>query len=193
MYSAWNIETVGMNSKENKAVFLDRDGVIIMEKNFSEDTESIEILSGAIKGLKSIKSDFLKIVVTNQSGVARGYFDAETVEIFNNALSSILELEGIVIDAWYYCPHGPADNCLCRKPNPGMILKAAEDLNINLKNSWIIGDKSSDIMAGLTAGVKTILVKTGYAGNEPGAVRINPDNIADNLLTAVEYINRSLN
>lgn len=183
-----------MESSEKRPVlFLDRDGVIIVEKNFQIDIGTMEFYPGAVDALKEADQRFKKIVVSNQSGIAQMKFTQDEVEKFNHALSEKLKREGISIDGWYFCPHGPGDSCLCRKPKPGMLLRAADELSAELKDSWMIGDKSSDILAGKTAGVKTILVRTGYAGKEPGAVPVKPDHTADNLYDAVQFINRSLN
>ncbi len=105
-------------------------------------------------------------------------------------LDKLLKDRGVKINAWYYCPHGPDDECSCRKPRPGMILKAAQDLPIDLETSWMVGDKSSDIATGNAAGLNTILVRTGYAGKEPGAKNVRPDYVADDLLAAVDIIKK---
>jgi len=175
------------------AVFLDRDGVLIIDKDFQIDIEKIELFPDTILALKSLDSRYYKVVVSNQSGVARGFFGKDDVEKFNRALASMLAEAEIDIDRWYYCPHGPDDGCECRKPRAGMLLDAARELNIDMKNSWIIGDKSSDIKAGITAGIKTILVKTGYAGSEPGSSTVEPDFEVDNLSRAISLINGSVN
>ncbi len=179
------------SDKKRPVLFLDRDGVIIVEKNFQIDIGTMEFYPGAVDALREADQRFLKVVVSNQSGVARKRFTQDDVERFNLALSERLKRESIKIDGWYFCPHRPGDNCPCRKPKAGMLLKAADELSIELKGSWMIGDKSSDILAGKTAGVKTVLVRTGYAGKEQGTVPVKPDHIADNLYDAVQYINRS--
>lgn len=181
-----------MDREKKPAIFLDRDGVIIVEKNFLKDPEEIEFYPGAIEALKAIGDEYIKIVISNQSGVARGYFTSADVEKINTHISSILKMSGISIDAWYFCPHGPDDNCQCRKPRPGMIMKAEEKFNINIPNSWIIGDKSTDIEAGKAAGINTILVKTGYGGSEPGASDIASDYLASDIGEAIKYINGSI-
>lgn len=178
-------------NRERPALFLDRDGVIIVEKKFQIDYRAMEYYPETIDALKAVERRFLIVVVSNQSGIARKIFTRNEVEEFNLALSERLKKEGIRIDGWYFCPHAPLDNCLCRKPKPGMLLRAADELSVELKESWIIGDKSSDILAGQTAGVRTVLVKTGYAGKEQGTIPVKPDHIADNLYDAVQYINRS--
>jgi len=173
------------------AIFLDRDGVLIVEKDFLISTEDIEFYPETFESLRSINSRYLKVVISNQSGVARGYFSSKDVEKLHDYLSDLLAEKGILIDAWYFCPHGPDDGCSCRKPAPGMILEAADKLDIDLSKSWIIGDKSTDIKAGRMSGLKTILVETGYAGAEPGARKIKPDFIAAGIHEAIDYINRS--
>jgi D-glycero-D-manno-heptose 1,7-bisphosphate phosphatase len=169
------------------AIFLDRDGVIIEEKHFLIDASQIEFVPGAIDALKSLDG-YLKIVISNQSGVARGFFTGDDVKKFQSILAAILTENGIQIDSWRFCPHGPDDNCQCRKPKPGMILDEAQKFSVDLSKSWMIGDKRSDIAAGKTAGVKTILVKTGYGGSEPDSEQVEPDFKVDDLKKAVEII-----
>jgi histidinol-phosphate phosphatase family protein len=178
-----------MIDKKSPAVFLDRDGVIILEKEFQSDPKTIEFIPGSINALLKLSRDFLTIVVSNQSGIARGYFTQDDVVKYHQALDKILKQQGVEISAWYFCPHGPDDACCCRKPRPGMILQAARELPIDLEASWIVGDKTSDIATGNASGLKTILVRTGYAGNEPGAKAVRPDFTADNLLAAADIIN----
>jgi histidinol-phosphate phosphatase family protein len=177
--------------KNRPAIFLDRDGVLIVEKDFSISPDEIEFYPETLAALAAIKNDYLKVVVSNQSGVARGYFKSEDVEKFNSELDRRLRGNGTVIDGWYFCPHGPEDNCPCRKPKPGLIQRAMEELGADPGQSWIIGDKSSDIEAGKACGINTILVKTGYGGKEPGASTVSPDYTAADIRDAVEHINRS--
>lgn len=180
-----------MGQNGRPAVFLDRDGVLIVEKDFSISPDDIEFFPETVDALNALGDRYLKIVISNQSGIARGYFKSEDVRKFNSELSRRLIKAGITIDGWYFCPHGPNDNCSCRKPKPGMIIKASKELGADPGQSWVIGDKSSDVEAGKSYGAKTILVKTGYGGAEPGATDVNPDYTADNLRDAIEYINRS--
>lgn len=169
------------------AIFLDRDGIIIEEKHFLIDASQIEFVPGAIEALRAIDG-YLKIVISNQSGVARGFFTEDDVEKFQDKLAGIMRENGIKVDSWRFCPHGPDDNCMCRKPKPGMILDEAQKYNIDLTRSWMIGDKRSDIAAGKAVGLKTILVMTGYGGSEPDAELVEPDFVADNLKMAIEII-----
>ena len=180
-----------MEKIKRPAIFLDRDGVLIVEKDFLVDPDDIEFYPETIRALSAIKDDYIKIVVSNQSGITRGYFTSEDVERINSEISKLLGAQGIVIDAWLFCPHGPEDECSCRKPRPGMILRAAEKFNIDLKKSWIMCDKSSDIEAGKASGIKTVLVKTGYGGSEPRTSNADPDFTASDIGEAIEYINRS--
>jgi len=148
-----------MTIKKKKAVFLDRDGVINKEKNFVTSWEEFEFIDGIFENIKKLnKAGFLVIVVTNQSGISRGFYTEETLKEIHDKMIKIMENNGAHIDDIFYCPHYD-DNCSCRKPNPGMILEAAKKYNIDLSKSWVIGDSERDIEAGRRAGCKTILVK----------------------------------
>jgi D-glycero-D-manno-heptose 1,7-bisphosphate phosphatase len=174
----------------NKAVFLDRDGVLIVEKNFQVDFSKAEYIPRSVDALKALPNDYLKIIISNQSGIARGYFSIEQVESFNKALVADLKIHNVTIDAFYFCPHGPDDNCDCRKPQIGLFERANEQFSIDYKKSWMIGDKSSDIQAGKNIGAKTILVLTGFAGKEPGANDVKPNFITKDLFEAMEIITK---
>ena len=161
------------NSKQfhpiKQAVFLDRDGTINVEKEYLYRIEDFEFTAGAVEGIKLLNNaGYLVIVVTNQSGVARGYYTEADLERLHRHVDQLLMADGARVDAWYYCPHHLAgnypynQNCLCRKPLPGMLLQAATDHGIELSRSWMIGDKIADIEAGLAAGCKPVLVLTGY-------------------------------
>ncbi len=144
------------------AVFLDRDGAIIVDKNYLSDPEGVELLPHAVEGLRKFQAaGYLLIIITNQSGVGRGLFSAQQAEAVNDRLVQILAHNGVTIDDAYYCPHAPDDNCQCRKPLPGMILQAADKHGIDLSKSVTIGDKDSDVQAGRTAGCRlSILIST---------------------------------
>ncbi len=152
-----------------KAVFLDRDGVIIEDANLLSKKEDIKIIEGSAKAIRILNDKgFLVLVITNQPVVARGIITEKEVEKINNDLIERISKEsGGKIDKFYFCPHHPNANlkeyrkvCECRKPSPGMILEAAKDFNIDLKESWMIGDMITDIVAGKKAGCKTIMVKS---------------------------------
>lgn len=171
-------------------MFLDRDGVIIEEDNFLIDYSKVRFFDRALEAIRNIPQPYLRIIVSNQSGIARGYFGREQVDEFNAELMSDLAACQAPLDDIYYCPHGPEDDCDCRKPKSGLFDLARLEHNIDCSKSWMIGDKSSDIQAGKNIGAKTILVLTGYAGKEPGAIDIQADYVAADLYEAVEIIKK---
>ncbi|MHA1731229.1 MAG: D-glycero-beta-D-manno-heptose 1,7-bisphosphate 7-phosphatase [Promethearchaeota archaeon] len=150
-----------------RAVFLDRDGVINEEVNYLHEVAKLRIIPGVPGALKTMHElGFLLVVVTNQSGIGRGYYKREDAEAVHAAIQDRLRERGVLVDAFYICPHTPEDDCECRKPKPGMILKASEDFGIDASSSYMIGDKLTDLKAGKSAGCKTILVRTGYGKEE---------------------------
>ena len=177
----------------DKAVFLDRDGVLIKnEKEHVHKIEDFELYPDVVNGLRELK-DYKLFVVTNQPGPANGIYTKEQSKEFNNYMKKELYKHGIVLTDIYSCYHHPkVSDCECRKPKPGMLLQVAREYNIDLKNSWMIGDRRSDIKAGQSAGCKTILVRTGDGG-EGGNTDFDakPDFIADNLNAAANIINNS--
>jgi len=153
------------SSKLRRAVFLDRDGTVNVEKNYLFRPEDWEFIPGAINAIKRINGlGFLAIVVTNQAGVARGFYTQADVGRLHRHVDGLLAEEGARIDGYYMCPHHPdfGSDCTCRKPNPGMLRQAAADFGIALENSYLIGDKAVDVQAALNANVTPILVRTGY-------------------------------
>ena len=151
----------------NRAIFLDRDGVIVKDNGYVHKIEDLYIIDGAVEAIKNLNSaGFLVIVISNQAGIARGYFREEDAEKFNNEIIKRLKQLGAYINAVYFCPHHPTEGkikkysivCDCRKPAPGMILKAAKDHKIDLRYSWMIGDRNSDIEAGKNAGCNTLMI-----------------------------------
>ena len=172
------------------AVFFDRDGTIIQEKGYLRDPEALELIPGAALAIRLINRLGLRaVVVSNQSGVARGYFSATRLEEINRHVLLLLAQEGAHVDAIYYCPHHPADGCTCRKPEPGMLLKAAAELQLTLPHSYLAGDKGADIRAIHRVGGKGILVLTGYGKEELGGCTGDPpDFVAHDLLEATYWI-----
>ncbi|WP_457568891.1 D-glycero-alpha-D-manno-heptose-1,7-bisphosphate 7-phosphatase [Desulfurobacterium sp.] len=146
-----------------KAVFLDRDNTLIEDDGYIHEPEKVKLLSGVGEGLKLLKeAGFLLIVISNQSGIGRGYFKEEDFHAVNKKLNQLLERYNVQIDDFFFCPHKPDEGCSCRKPEIGLFLRAAEKWNINLKESFMIGDKISDVEAGNRAGCKeSYLVKKG--------------------------------
>lgn len=158
-------------NKTNRAIFLDRDGTINVEKNYLWRSEDFEFLPGVPQALKSLQdAGFLLVIVTNQSGVARGYYSLSDVERLHHYVKQQLLGFDVTIAGIYVCPHHPdgvtnspfSIKCPCRKGEPGMLLQAAEDLGIDLSQSYMIGDKASDIEAGHRAGCSSFLVASGY-------------------------------
>lgn len=183
-----------------KALFLDRDGTIIEDKNYLSDPNNIEIIDGAVEALKNLQENNYKlVVVSNQSGVARGKFGIEDVEKVNLHLSEMLAKHNVFIDAFYYCPHHPNGTvaefsgvCQCRKPAIGMVEEAIHQLEIDPRKSFVIGDKLADLHLGKLMGGRSILVRTGYGKEEEKFVTdsLYYHNVAvcDNIKAAGEII-----
>ncbi|CAN5739301.1 hypothetical protein BH24ACI1_BH24ACI1_11290 [soil metagenome] len=171
---------------KRKAIFLDRDGTLIEEVNFLSRLEDLRFFDYTNEAIRLLKeSGFLIIVVANQSGIGREIFAESAMHAIHAQIQ--VELTG-KLDAFYFCPHLPTDNCACRKPNLGMIEAACANFDINLENSWMIGDKAIDVETGFNAGIKTALVLTGYGKKTVETLERKPDLIAENLLEAVESI-----
>ena len=186
-----------MEQDENlkRAVFLDRDGTINVEKEYLHRPEEFEFIPGVPEAIRLLRTaGFRVIVVTNQSGVARGYYGEQAVEALHRHLDGELALHDAGVDAYYFCPHHPVEGvgeyrtaCDCRKPLPGMLVQAARDFGLDLGRSFIVGDKLADVEAGLAAGCRSILVRTGYGEREAGKV---PEGVpvCDDLLAAAKAI-----
>jgi D-glycero-D-manno-heptose 1,7-bisphosphate phosphatase len=173
-----------------KAVFLDRDGTITRDVNFCRRVEDLEILPGVPEAISLLnRQNFKVVVITNQSGIARGYFTEATLSRIHQYMEEELSKRGALIDAVYYCPHHPDDNCDCRKPKPGLILQAAAELGISLENSWMVGDAARDVAAGKAAGCKTVLLENDPDTDE-AIEPVEPDYVASDLLQAVKRITR---
>jgi D-glycero-D-manno-heptose 1,7-bisphosphate phosphatase len=183
----------------NKCVFLDRDGVICVEVNYMREPSQFELLPKVGEALKLLKEENYRIVVvSNQSGVARGYITEEKVHEINNKMVTELDKYDVNLDKIYYCPHHPEGegvykkDCYCRKPKPGMLLRGAQELDIDMALSYMIGDRKSDIIAGKDAGCRTILVLTGCGKTELAYLmkedNLKPDYVADDLYEASRII-----
>lgn len=183
----------------NGAVFLDRDGTIIQEVNYLNRLNDIELLPLAADAIAKLnRLQIPVILVTNQSGIARGKFTEEFVKESHNYLQELLRPQGAHIDDFYFCPHHPDTGnapykmvCNCRKPAPGMLLSAAEKHHLDLKQSYVVGDKLIDVELGLKAGSKGILVETGYGKREREQIKdrnIKPDKICSDLKQAIDWI-----
>jgi len=162
------------SGKRPRAVFLDRDGTINREVDYLSQPEQLELLPGAAQAIALLnQAQIPVVVVTNQAGVARGFFTLEQVHAVHHRLDELLAADDAHIDHYYICPHHPTPGiallpveCDCRKPKPGLLLQAARELNLDLSGSVMIGDKLVDIEAGRAAGCATILVRTGYGAEQ---------------------------
>ena len=180
-----------------KAIFLDRDGTINVEKDYIYKSEDLIFEEGTIEALKTFKNlGYILIVISNQSGIARGYFTEEDLNIFNNNMNEILKKNGVEITEFYCCPHHPdgigeyKKVCECRKPNNKMIEDAIKKYNIDREKSYMIGDKTSDIGAGLKSNLKTVLVKTGYGLKDMEKIDKNETLVCENLKDFSEILKR---
>lgn len=177
----------------SKLVLVDRDGTLIVEKNYLAAPDEIELIPGTAEGIKLLRSlDFKVVIVTNQSGIGRGYFNLQTLEEIHARLLFLLREEGAEIDGIYFCPHTPEANCRCRKPLTELAEKAARDFNADLKEAFVIGDNLGDINLGKNTGAKTILVRTGYGKKVEAENTAQADYIADNFLAAAEAVSRAI-
>jgi len=174
---------------KKSAAFLDRDGTICEDVNYLSRPEQIKLFPFASEAVRLLnENNFLVILITNQSGIARGFFDENALREIHEKLVSELAEQNAKLDAIYFCPHNSVDNCACRKPKTGMIEQAAKDFSIDLKNSWMIGDKWIDVETGFRAGTKTALVLTGYGQKDIQQLERKPDIIAESLFETVEKI-----
>ena len=171
------------------AIFIDRDGTLIVERNYLCDPDQVELEQGAGPALARLAGlGFRLIGITNQSGVGRGYFGLEAVAAVNARVDSLLAAHRVALDGWYVCPHAPEAHCRCRKPQTGLIEQAQADFAIDQPRSWVIGDKLSDVQLGAATGCRGILVTTGHGGMVPDADRQGPWLVAANLADAAALI-----
>jgi histidinol-phosphate phosphatase family protein len=148
-------------------VFVDRDGTINREVHHLSHPDQLELLPGAVEGLRALcDAGCQVVVVSNQSPIGRGIFTEERLREIHARLTDMLVEEGVRIAAWYWCPHAPWEGCACRKPAPGMLHKARDEMGVILESSWIVGDRLTDLRAGRQVGAHTILVATGYGQDE---------------------------
>jgi len=185
--------TVGLvQSSQRRFVVLDRDGTIIEEREYLSDLEQVTLIPGVGAALRELRRlGFGLVVITNQSGIGRGFFDRSQLQRVNERLEELLQAEGIHLDGLYVCPHTPEDDCSCRKPKLGLLQQAGDDLGFRLENSIVIGDKASDIELGRAAGALTFLVRTGYGARFENEVAA--DYVVDDLTAAAELLRPSSN
>ncbi|MFA7229302.1 MAG: HAD family hydrolase [Melioribacteraceae bacterium] len=184
-----------------RAIFLDRDGTINHDPGYIKDPSLIVILPGVAEGIKKLKEEFgyKMIVVSNQAGVSKGLMTIEDVDAVNSRVNELLLSQGASIDAFFYCPfhpdNDPEEKSICRKPSPFMIVQAAEEFKIDLSQSYMIGDKSSDVEAGINAGVKTILLESENTTKEISALHNlgkKPNFTAANFSEACDFVIKDL-
>lgn len=173
----------------NRAVFLDRDGVLIEDTNYVGHVDAVKLIDSAPQALRRLKdAGFQLFVVTNQSGVARGYFTREQVDEIHALLDGHFAKAGVALDRYYVCPHHPEDNCDCRKPKPKFLLDAHRDYGVDLAHSYMIGDRATDVQCGQNAGTRSILVLTGGGRETAAKGEIKPDHVAADISAAVDWV-----
>ena len=172
---------------------LDRDGTINEERHYLSSPDEVVLLPGAAEGLALMQDLGLGLIIaTNQSGLARGYFNADRLEAIHERLFALLGDAGVRIDGIYTCPHHPQDGCWCRKPKPGLVERAADDFGFIPRNTFVIGDNRCDMELGKAVGATTILVRTGYGEELEKSDDVQPDLVEDNLIAAATAIERML-
>jgi D-glycero-D-manno-heptose 1,7-bisphosphate phosphatase len=185
---------------QNFAVFVDRDGTINVDVDFLSSPHQLALIPGSGEAIRSLNELFIPvIVITNQSGIARGIFSEADLAEIHHALDGILDKFGAHVDAYYYCPHHPTDGsdpyvkvCDCRKPMSGMAIQAQQKFNLDLQKSYVVGDKAVDILFGKHIGATSVQVATGYGEKEKSSTEAIRDFYASNLFEAVNFIKRNL-
>ena len=182
------------------AVFIDRDGTISEEVGYVNHPSRFRVFPYSAEAIRTLKANnWLAILVTNQAGVARGYFSEDVIGKVHDELKSSLSEQNAQLDAIYYCAHHPSVgeppyrlDCDCRKPKPGLIQRASADFDVDLENSWMVGDRYSDIELAHNAGLKSAFVLSGYGRGEweyqSSSWKLQPDMVCENLLDAVRSI-----
>jgi D-glycero-D-manno-heptose 1,7-bisphosphate phosphatase len=170
-------------------VLLDRDGTLNVERDYLSHPDEMELLPGVPAALARLRAlGFGLVVITNQSGIGRGYFSLDTVELIHQRLRELLAEQGAEIDAIYLCPHAPDESCDCRKPLTGMVDQAVAEWGFDPRQAFLVGDKEADIDLGRALGARTILVRTGWGRDTERAGHCAPDIIVDDLPAAVAWI-----
>lgn len=171
----------------------DRDGTLIAERHYLSDPGEVELVPGAGAALRRLHEQGLRIVlVTNQSGIGRGYFDRARADAVHQRLAELLATEGARLDGIYLCPHRPDEGCSCRKPRPGLIECAARDLGFEPARGVVVGDKACDIGLAHAVGAASVLVRTGYGREQEAGCTPAPHAVADDVVAAAALIARSV-
>ena len=175
--------------KQRRFVLLDRDGTINVERDYLSDPDELELYPNTLIGLSRLQELGLGlVVVTNQSAIGRGFFDRERLEEIHRRLTDLLGRGGVKLDGILLCPHTPDDACNCRKPEPALVWRAAQELKFDPAQAFVIGDKACDIELGQRIGATTLLVQTGYGKEEMAAGKVCPDYVVADLAEAAEII-----
>jgi len=188
--------TRGSEERRRAAVFLDKDGTLVVDVPYNVDPERISLTQGAVAGLRALHAaGYLLIVVSNQSGVARGFFEEAALGAVEARLRALLDDAGVPLTGFYYCPHHPDGNveryavaCACRKPGPGLLLQAAHEHDLDLGRSWLVGDILHDVEAGRRVGCRTILLDVGHETEWQLTPARTPDFTAADLDDAARLI-----
>ena len=168
-------------------VLLDRDGTLIVEKNYLSDPDEVELIPGAAAALKRLQeANWGLCLLTNQSGIARGYFDERRLTEVHQRLAQLLTEFGVRLDGIYVCPHGPDDQCDCRKPQPGLAQQAVAEHRFDPREAWVVGDKEADVGLGHAVGARSILVRSGYGKSHEADTKA--DFVVDDLSAAADLI-----
>lgn len=174
-------------SFRRRFVILDRDGTLIEERGYLSNPEDVVLLPGTAAALRNLQRMGLGLaVITNQSGVGRGFFGLDRLDLIHRRLQHLLAMEGVQLDGLFVCPHVPEDACACRKPELGLMRQAAAELGFDMRESIVIGDKPADIEMGRRVGAVTVLVRTGYGVRFEDAT--TADFVVDDLIAAVRLI-----
>ena len=186
-----------LNTNSDVAVFLDRDGTVNTEVDYLSSVKDLRLIRNTAKAIRFLNQNKIKvIIVTNQSGISRGLFSIDDLDNVHDELKRRLRRKGAYIDAIYYCPHHPDDECSCRKPKSGMFKLAAKDFDLKLNKCYVIGDKLTDIKSAHNISARGILVRTGYGKSEQNKLKeadVMPEHIAENLYEAVKWITKNIN
>ena len=178
---------------QHRFVLLDRDGTVIMERHYLSDPSQVELIPGAASAMRQLsKMGLGLVIITNQSPIGRGLFSEKCLELIHHRLLELLEAEGVHLDGIFYCPHLPEENCRCRKPQPGLVELAAEELDFDPQASFMIGDKECDIELGQRVGATTLLVRTGYGTQAVAEGVVTADYVVDDLSDATQVIQHLL-
>lgn len=174
-------------------VVLDRDGTIIVERHYLSEPRQVELIPGVASGLRQLREIGLGLVVlTNQSAVGRGFFDQARLDLIHRRLRELLNAKGVCLEGIYVCPHRPEEDCLCRKPRPGLLELAAQELDFEPRACFVIGDNACDIELGRRVGATTLLVRTGYGAQVAAETTVTPDYVVGDVREAAQVIERLL-